>query len=475
MTALAWHQDRRFALGLGASVVLKLILAVAVRNNAAILDEGAYLELATTLATGGGYSGTFRPPGYPAFLAFWLAIGAGTLGVRLGQVALSAWSTVLMYRLGSRFGGERVGRIAAMLFAFDPVLIAFSHRLWSETVFLTLLLLILELLSRAPEGAGWPRWAAIGALFGAGALVRPMLVTFLPFLAVWLAWNAWQDRPASGRPVFGRPLLHFVVVVVCCFAVILPWTVRNAGATGAFVLIDSNGPFNFLVGSQPEAAFVDKDDHWSDRYGMVDGQAYTKLVEIDAARAQSLAMEQARANISAQPARFLAKSVWEAGHLWTLDSFLLRHLRNHWYGEGIPGWVAPVVTVLAAGFWAALALTGLAGLFLTLDHPLARFGILWMLQATLLFGATYALSRYGVPLRPLLALGAASLLAGMVDVAERWRRAARPVRALAIAAMLLVTISWSRDLGLVRDMLLNQGAAHRFTMEQLQSPRSPER
>ncbi len=468
-----WREDRVFLAGFAGSVAIKFALALAVRHHAPILDEGAYLKLAEQLAAGGGYEGTFRPPGYPAFLGFWLAIGAGTLGVRLAQVALSAWSTVLMYGLGSRIGGERTGRVAALLFAFDPVLIAFSHRLWSETVFLTLLLLILELLSRAPEKTGWLRWAVIGALFGAGALVRPMFVTFLPFLAVWLAWTAWQERPAGGRPFFGRPLLHFVVVAACCFAVILPWTVRNAQVTGTFVLIDSNGPFNFLVGSQPEAAFVDKDDHWSDRYGMVGGQAYTRLVAIDAARAQALAMAQARANISAEPSRFLAKSVWEAGHLWTLDSFLLRHLRNNWYGEGLPGWVTPLVTMLAAGFWAALALTGLAGLFLTLEQPLARFGILWILQATLLFGATYALSRYGIPLRPLLALGAASLLAGTVRPAERWRRATRPARVLAITSVLLVAVSWSRDLGLVRDMLLNRGAAHRFTMEQLPPPPEP--
>lgn len=474
MSAAAWYQDRRFFLGLCASVVLKLVLALAVRNHAPILDEGAYLELATRLATGGGYAGTFRPPAYPAFLAFWLAIGAGTLGVRLAQVALSAWSTVLMYRLGGRMGSERVGRVAALLFAFDPVLIAFSHRLWSETLFLTLLLVVLDLLTRESAGERWTRWALTGVILGVGALVRPMLVTFLPFLALWLAWNAWVERRASGGLALRLPLLRFGVMTVFCFVVILPWTLRNQRDTGTFILIDSNGPFNFLVGSQPEAAFVDKDDLWSDRFGVVDGQPYTRLVVTDAARAQALAMEQGYANIAARPVRFLAKSVWEAGHLWTLDSFLLRHLRNEWYGKGLPGWVTPVVTVVAAGFWAGLALAGLAGLFLLMGQPLARFGILWALQATLLFGATYSLSRYGVPLRPLLALGAAGLLAGPLTAAELWRRSAMPAKALAVTAVLLVAISWSRDRGLIRDMLFHQGAAHRFTMEQQKPAPDPE-
>jgi len=472
MTA-TWLRDRAFLVGLAGSVALKVGLALAVRDHAPILDEGAYLKLATQLAAGAGYEGTFRPPGYPIFLAFWLAIGAGTLGVRLAQVALSAWSTVLMYRLGSRFGGERVGRVAALVFAFDPVLIAFSHRLWSETLFLTLLLLVLDLLTRDPEGGRWTRWALAGVVLGAGALVRPMLVTFLPFLALWLAWTAWLGRRTGGRLALREPLLHFGAIVVFCFAVILPWTLRNERVTGTFVLIDSNGPFNFLVGSQQEAAFVDKDDRWSDRYGMVDGQPYQLLVAGDAARAQTLAMEQGWANIAARPGRFLAKSVWEAGHLWTLDSFLLRHLRNDWYGKGLPGWVTPLATVVAAGFWAGLVLAGLAGLFLMWDRPLARFGILWALQATLLFGATYALSRYGVPLRPFLALGAAGLLAGTVPAGEVWRRATRPARVLTVTTILLVAVSWSRDLGLMQDMLRNHGAAHRFEMEQQQPPTEP--
>ncbi|MEO8634272.1 MAG: glycosyltransferase family 39 protein [Gemmatimonadales bacterium] len=469
----SWLRDRAFLAGFAGSVAIKLALALAVRHHAAILDEGAYLRLATQLAAGGGYEGTFRPPGYPAFLAFWLVLGAGTLGVRLAQVALSAWSTVLMYRLGSRVGGERVGRVAGLLFAFDPVLIAFSHRLWSETLFLTILLLILELLSRDAANSRWLQWAVIGGLFGAGALVRPMLITFLPFLALWLVWNTWVDRRSLGWAALRGPLLNFSVAAACCLVVVLPWTLRNQRATGTFVLIDSNGPFNFLVGSQPEAAFVDKDDRWSDRYGMVDGQAYTELVAVDAARAQSLAMQQARANIAAQPGRFLAKSVWEAGHLWTLDSFLLRHLRNDWYGKTLPGWVTPLVTVVAVGFWVGLALAGLAGLFLLMDRPLARFGILWVLQATLLFGATYALSRYSVPLRPFLALGAAGLLAGTESAGARWQRATRPVKLLTVTALLLVAVSWSRDLGLVRDMLVHRGAGHRFEMEQLQPTTEP--
>lgn len=466
MTPERWSRDRWFLGVLAGSVLLKLVLAFVVRHDAAILDEAAYLELAQGLAAGRGFDGTFRPPGYPAFLAIWLWLGAGTLGARLAQVGLSAVSTIIVYRLGARASGIRVARVAAAVVAFDPVLIAFSHRLWSETLFITVLLLAVDLLVRPWQERSLARTAAAGVLFGLGALIRPMLVTALPFLALWLLWEAWLGRrEGAGMQLAGRGL-HLGLLAGVMFALILPWTARNQRTTGTFILIDSNGPFNILVGSQPESRFVDKDDLWSDRYGVVDGRAYTELVREDAARAQAGAMREARANIAADPVGFLAKCLWEAGHFWTLDSFLLRHLRNDWYGKGVPGWVTPLVTVLAAGFFAALALAGLAGLLTALDVPVLRLGLLLLLQSLFLFGATYALSRYSVPLRPFLALGAAFLVAGPVTPGERWRALRGGHRLVTALALALVSLSWVRDLPLLADLLRNEGAGHRFRMEQ---------
>ena len=469
MTTPARSPQRFLAGVLVASGLLKLVLALAVRHHDAILDEGAYLELAQGLAAGHGFSGTFRPPGYPAFMAAWLWLGSGTLGIRLAQVALSLGSTVLLHRIVTREAGERAARVAVLVFAFDPLLVAFSHRLWSETLFIALFLLALDQLLLAAREPGWRRLALTGLVLGASALVRPMVVTSLPFLGAWLLWNAWREHPAPGRHL-ARPVWQTLVLGLSCLLVILPWTVRNQRVAGTFILIDSNGPFNFLVGSQPEARFVDKDDVWSNRYGRVDGQPYTELVLTDAARAQAGAMAQARANIAADPPAFLAKCLWEAGHLWTLDSFLLRHLRNGWYGKGLPAWVTPLVTLLSAGFYALLVLAGLAGLFLDTRAPFARLAVLLVGQTVLLFGATYALSRYSLTLHPLLAFGCATLLAGPARLGERWRAAARPAQAALLLLLLLVGSGWVRDLPLLGDMLLRQGAEHRFRMEQAGDP-----
>ncbi|MFQ5745772.1 MAG: ArnT family glycosyltransferase [Gemmatimonadota bacterium] len=463
-----WHRDRALWLILGGSLVLKLVLAAIEHGAAAVLDERAYLALARGLAEGRPYLDTFRPPLYPAFLAAMLAAGLGTAGVWAGQAILSTVSTVFIYRIGARLDAPRTGRIAALIFAFDPVLVSFTHRLWSETVFLFFLLAVLDLLTARPRRRGLA-WAAAGLSLGLAGLTRPMILTFAPLLLPWAWWQARKDTRDSGWP--GR----FVLLAVACAAVVLPWTARNARVTGGFVLVDSNGPFNFLVGTQPAAAFVDKDDFWSARYGRVDGVAYKDRVLEDAKGAQRAAVDAALANIRHAPGLFVRKTLWEAGHLWTLDSFALRHLRNGWTRRSPPGWGVALITLASAGFWVGLVVAGFAGLAGMPRSGLRGLALLLAAHSTVLFGLTYALSRYAVPLHAVLALPAAWLLASpRARLRLGW--SGRPVsrRVLLAASLGFVAVAWARDLPLLGDMVLHGGSAHRFHMETEAALEAPE-
>lgn len=460
-SATPWSADRSLLMIVSVSLALKIVLAVLAEHNAPVLDEGAYLQLARALASTGHFEGTFRPPLYPAFEALFLWSGLGTLGIRLAQAILSTVSVLLVYRLTYREGGIRAARFAAVLVAFNPVLIAFSHRLWSETLFIFLLLLAIDLLARPIASGGWGRWFLAGALLGLGALTRPMLVTFLPFL---LAWGFLQIRRDRLRLVPG--LFRLAVLLLATCMVILPWTLRNLRTSGDFVLIDSNGPFNILVGAQPESRFVDKDDVWSGRYGRVGGEAYVDLVAREPGRAQALAMDEAIQHIRENPSGFLAKSWWESGHLWTLDSFLLRHLRNRWYGA-IPGWITPIVTIAATGWFALVVLAGLGGIAVAPPSPFRGLVLLLLIQFTLLFAATYALSRYAVPLQAMLAVPAGAVLADTRGAFDRVRLGLVPKHRIALLGLgiLFLGIAWGRDLPLLRDMLTAGGSHHRFHME----------
>lgn len=458
-----WYRDRFLIAILTGSFLIKLFLAIATSGNGPVLDEGAYLSLAQGLVDGRGFEGTFRPPFYPAFMAAHLALGAGTLGIRLSQVLLSTVAVALVYVLASRTAGSSAGRLAALISATDPTLVGFSHRLWSETLFIVLLLGVLALITHRTQEQRYGRWLAGGVLLGFATLTRPMIITFLPFLLLWTAWQAWRDR--DSRTWWQPPALRYALLASACLLVVLPWTWRNFQVTGTMILVDSNGPFNFLVGTEAGAAFVDKDDNWSVNFGRVDGEFYPDLVQRDPQRAQQGAMRDALANIAEAPLRYAGKSWWEAGHLWTMDSFVLRNLRNGWYGS-VPRWFIAGMTVLSAGFFVVLVLGALAGLVLAEDSPLRGLTILLLLHSTLLFGITYSLSRYSVPLHPLLAVFAALAVSRWSSIRKGLRTA--PARRLLASAVMLVLLlsAWRRDLPLMKDMLVNGGSHYRFTMIQ---------
>ena len=478
---------------LAAGLAIRLFLAVWLDRTPAVLDEADYLGLARGLVERGELAGTFRPPLYPAFLAFFLATGLGTLGVRVAQAVLSAASVWLTYRLARRELGRGVGRLAAALLACDPLLILFSSRLWSETLFIFLLLAAVDRMLSGQRSRRAAPWIAAGALLGLAGLTRPMILTFVPLLLFWLLLSTRADEEDKGERrsdeaterrrdanrargadadsrrggAWRLALWRGGLLCGSCALLVAPWTVRNAVTQHAFIVVDSNGPYNFLTGTQPEAAFVNKDNFWSWRYGAVDGRPYKQRILEDPAGAQRAALRAAWENLRARPWLFVRKSVWEAARLWTLDSFLLRHLRNRMFGPGQPAWLAPSLTVLSCGFTALLTLAAAFGLACGDKAPLRGLTLLMIAHATLLFALTYALSRYRLPLHAFLAIFAAAFLAAP---AANWRRlrerAARRRRMCGLAGALIALLTaWSLDGPLLRDMLTNQGARYPFRYE----------
>lgn len=481
-TASADSHPRRRSLLVATIIVLaggalRLGLAVATDGSPAVLDETAYLRVARTLVAEGRFEGTFRPPLYPAFMAAIFAVGGGTLAIRVVQALLATASIALVHRIAGRAVGSGAALAAAAWVAADPVLIMFSHRLWSETLFVALLLCGVDLLTAprpsSPAGGAAPvrapayRALAGGVCLGLAALTRPVLLTFVPFIAVWALADAGRGG-CRGRARWKSAGTSFARVVAAMLLTIAPWTVRNALVARAFIPIDSNGPFNLLVGSQPAAAFVAKDNYWSQRrFGLVDGRPYELAVRQAAAAAQRTAVRTALANIASDPAGFARKSAWEAGHLWTLDSFLLRHLRNGWYGPGVSATVVRSLTLYSVAFTAAMTLLACVGLAAAPGGSVRTWTLASIAHACLAFGLTYALSRYAVPLRPLLAaFAAAPLLSPRAALAVLRGAGWRSPRTWGlVAAGVLLLVVWAADAPLVYDMLGSGGERYRFRME----------
>ena len=460
----------KVALGaiLVSSFILKLGLAVSFPDSTPKLDELDYLQLAKGLQNEGRMVDTYRPPLYPLYLAAVTKLGGGDFAIRFWQIVMSTVSVLLVYRIGRSILDRRAATIAAALAAFDPVVFMFTWPFWSETLFIFLLLAALQpLCFDASLRKRWP-WVAAGVLLGLAGLTRAMILTFVPFLLPWAILQMVRQENRGPGPGWRSGVLRFGLLALGCALVVLPWTVRNFRVTNALTIVDSNGPYNLLVGNQPESAFVAKDNYWSTCFGRVDGNIYRNVSRKDVATAQRLATRSAIEHIRDAPARFVRKFFWEAGHLWTLDSYLLRHVRNGWWGPGMQGWPTTVITVVSVAFFVSLVLAGTVGLATQAGSPFRGLAILMMIHATVLYGVTFALSRYCLPLHPVLAIAAAGALAAPGRVMNRvQKKGRRRYRTVVWAGVILaMSASWARDIPLVWDMLHTGGSAYQFVLNE---------
>jgi 4-amino-4-deoxy-L-arabinose transferase-like glycosyltransferase len=247
----------------GVGLVLRLAFGLLYWNDKPLThDEREYLALAHSLAAGRGLvydpaleTGTAqqfgRAPGYPLFLA---ALGAGQLNperaprrVQIAQAVAGAATIWLIALVAARSAGARAGAAAAVIAAVYPPLVFIPAYVFSETLYCAIAVGAALVLQRAvdalDDGPDGRRIVGAAALFGivagAGALVRPAMLFFLPLALLWLL----KRRQAAGA----------LVAALTFAAVLAPWTIRNIRTYDRFVLIASEGGVTFWTGNHPLA------------------------------------------------------------------------------------------------------------------------------------------------------------------------------------------------------------------------------
>ena len=213
-------------------------------------DGAIYVELARRLTGGGAYeiSGThaYWPAGYPLFLAAWMTVfGAGKVAWLLSNLVLFAVAAIGVAHLATQLAGPLAGRLAALLFALWPNLIAGAATPEKEAVVIALLpwvcVIVVDALRQRRHT--W-RVALGGALLGGCVLVQPSLQLLVPAFAALLA--------AAARPT-RRGLMLAALLCVGAAAAIAPWTLRNYETFGRFVLVSTNGGDNLYRANNPLA------------------------------------------------------------------------------------------------------------------------------------------------------------------------------------------------------------------------------
>ena len=213
------------------AVILRVLYAVGVwvvtgESSFYGQDSGTYIEPARELLSHGvfarhGQVELQRTPGYSVFLIPALVSRHFTLIVIALHVMLSGLAVLGTFVLARRvFDDERIAVVAAALYSVEPLSLAYTAMVTTETLFTTIVVWALVLIVTYVQRERLVDLLAGSAMLAIGAYVRPAGYYLPVGIALLLAVVAVVHR-AWRR----MPQLALAVVVVA--AIVLPWRLRN--------------------------------------------------------------------------------------------------------------------------------------------------------------------------------------------------------------------------------------------------------
>ncbi|WP_158047044.1 ArnT family glycosyltransferase [Skermanella pratensis] len=392
-------------------------------DAAPMSDQLWYFERAVGLLNGEGYSvggqpTAFWPVGYPAFLAGLFALsGPGVEVAKAANLVLSAAALFFLFRIARRAAGsETAARVALVLAVLSPTLIFYTELLYAELLFMALLLAGLDALLEALDRPGWQRAALAGICFGLAALVKTQAL----LLPACVLAAAFVLRRAGLR----RAAALGLVLHAACFAVIAPWTLRNALVLGEPVLVSTNGGFNLFMGNNPWNRWGNY--MWPAPPGFAaatEGLDILKPIPDEIALNRRL-NQAALSYIRENPAQALLRVPYKLDQFFRFDPLPLNQAeigarRN---GQDVGALVAAVTPLARLWHWGMVVPAFLFPFLFPWalrprDAALAAFVPIGYFAA--ITGVFFGEPRFNLPLLPLYALLAVMLAAGLLRTVPR--------------------------------------------------------
>jgi hypothetical protein len=309
-----------------------------------------------------------------------------------------------------------------LLCALYPTLIAFSHYLFSETLFAVLLTAALWGVVVWPARRSAGLAAGVGALFGIAALTREIALPVAGASGLWWVLTATP-------PLRRRAVAQAAVMLACTALVVAPWVARNHAIFGRVVGVSSAGWLNVRSGNTLAG------DSWLTPDGKaLEGFRNTYFAIEDEMERADYARTQALALIAQeQPAWIFKKVARTVAGFFTPDSYLLKKISRGAYGPPDLAWVRSVLLVSALAF----SLIFLCAVPAVLSARAGRQRLLVGLLLAAVLGVHLLANispRYRLPFMPLMIVFAAATLS---RGSAPWRELASPAR-LAAGCILLV-------------------------------------
>lgn len=349
----------RVPLALGASLLTAVLVRLAVSASSWASPPGdpdLYLPLARSLAEGRGLAlwdgrpTAIRPPLYPLVLAPVAAVlgdrsAWGAVGV---NIVLGAATVAATFVAARRWGLAPIAvNVAVAIVALDPVLVAQSRAVMTESLAALLVALTLVLVS-----AGGRRSAILGgAGFGLAALCRPSLLA----AALLTGTAALLFGPGAARERTTR--CAFLLITTA--AVLAPWALRNAWALGEPVWTTTHGGYTLYLANNrfyyDEIVNRDSGAVWSGPGQRAWFEAMRTAMRGAPEPAADRHLRDAALNVIAERPRDFARASWQRlGRFWGVApaaSVYSRPLRLATAVWTVPLWGLLVLGLARGDLW----------------------------------------------------------------------------------------------------------------------------
>ncbi|OGL38623.1 MAG: hypothetical protein A2042_03375 [Candidatus Schekmanbacteria bacterium GWA2_38_11] len=392
---------------LSGSFLIKLAILLKLKHMILLGDEVDYLWHGLRIARGdsfetkellqGGYV-HFNPshwgPGYIYFIGIILRFfNEKVFMIKLVQVILSTISVYLIYILAKKIFNESIALLSAFIFSIYPTLIAFTHYLWSETLYIFLLVIIIFFLIvfSLKKNKGYLLMA--GIVLGLASLVKSVIFYFLPLIVFWLFLVYFKNFKAF--------LISSTVFLIACASVITPWTLRNYYTYGRFLLVDTNAGTVVWYNLN----FFDSENY---DWGGLIGKKLTRANGREKCNTGNVVddyrceLKNGIKFIIKNPSLFIKGSVTKLCDFWNPTSFLIRHMRAGYYGVKPGLALARVITLVTVGSYIGVIIFGIFGFFYSKNDLIKVLFLFLIFYYILIHMVMFGMSRYRLPIEPFI-------------------------------------------------------------------------